>query len=95
MAYFPDLPGCVADGETIEEALKDANQALESWLSTAKEFGDPIPVASSSENFSGQTRLRLPKSLHAELNIRAKEEGVSLNTLAVTLLARGLGVGKQ
>lgn len=88
---FPDLPGCVADGESIEDAIKNAQDALKSWLKTAKEFGDPIPEPSIPSKFSGQWRLRIPKSLHASLALRAKQEGVSLNTLAVTILALGLG----
>ncbi len=88
---FPDLPGCIADGDTVEEALNEAADALNAWLKTAAEFNDPIPVPSVPTNFSGQWRLRIPKSLHAELTLRAKQEGVSLNTLAATILAMGLG----
>lgn len=44
LAEFPDLTGCMADGKTIEEALHEAEDALEAWLATAKEFGDPIPI---------------------------------------------------
>jgi predicted HicB family RNase H-like nuclease len=77
-------------GDTPEEAiLAKAGDALQSWLKTAKEFGDPIP--SPKEKFSGQWRLRLPKSLHAGLAYRAKFEGVSLNAFVATLLAKGLG----
>lgn len=90
LAEFPDLPGCVADGKTITEALKEAESALDSWIKTAKEFGDPIPKPSIASKFSGQWRLRIPKSLHAALVLRAKREGVSLNMLAATLLAEGL-----
>lgn len=91
LVEFPDLPGCMADGETIEEALREAEDALKAWLATAREFGDPIPEPGISSHYSGQWRIRLPKSLHAALALRAKLEGVSLNTLAATLLARGIG----
>jgi antitoxin HicB len=91
LAEFPDLPGCVADGETVEEALHQAEDALKSWLATAKEFGDVIPPPSIATSYSGQWRIRLPKSLHAALALRAKMEGVSLNTLAATILAKGMG----
>lgn len=40
---IPGLPGCIADGETIEEAFSEAEDAIESWILTAKEFGDLIP----------------------------------------------------
>lgn len=88
---FPDLPGCIADGETIEEALHEAKDALKSWIKTAKEFGDEIPKPSNITKFSGQWRIRLPKSLHAALVLRAKSEGVSLNMLAATILAQACG----
>jgi len=90
---FPDLPGCVSDGETIEEAIANGADALNSWIATAREFGDPVPPPSppADEAYSGRWNLRLPKSLHRRLSERAKAEGVSLNTLAVSLLAEGLG----
>ncbi len=87
---IPELPGCVADGETVEEALLEAESAIDSWIQTAKEFGDPIPDPSVNKRYSGQWRLRVPKSLHAALVMRAKQEGVSLNLLAATILAEGL-----
>lgn len=90
LVEFPDLPGCVADGETVEEALNEAVSAMKSWIETAKSFGDPIPEPGISTKFSGQWRLRVPKSLHAALTLRAKSEGVSLNTLAAVILAEGL-----
>ena len=87
----PDLPGCVADGATIEEALHEIKSAIESWIKTAKEFGDPIPTPSTAMNYSGQWRIRVPKHLHAALALQAKKEGVSLNMFAATLLAEGIG----
>ncbi len=39
---FPDLPGCMSDGETPEEAIANGLDAAKSWLATAKEFKDPI-----------------------------------------------------
>ena len=91
LVEFPDLPGCVADGATIEDAIENSQDALKSWLKTAEEFGDPIPEPSIPSKYSGQWRLRIPKSLHAALVLKAKQEGVSLNTLAATLLAANLG----
>ena len=90
LVSFPDLPGCIADGATPEEAFHQAEDAMIAWIATAKEFGDPIPKPSAPARYSGQWRMRAPKSLHAALASRAKEEGVSLNTLAITLLAQGL-----
>ena len=43
VAEVPELPGCMAHGDTQESALKNVNQAMALWIETAKEFGDPIP----------------------------------------------------
>ena len=93
LAEVADLPGCVADGETVDEAVHEIESAILSWIKTAKEFGDAIPALSLASKYSGQWRIRVPKHLHAALALRAKEEGVSLNMLAAILLAEG--VGKQ
>ncbi|MEW5723800.1 MAG: type II toxin-antitoxin system HicB family antitoxin [Thermodesulfobacteriota bacterium] len=84
LVTFPDLPGCMADGKTIEEAVEEAVDAEKSYLATAAEFGDPVPS-------SGKFVLRLPRVLHARLKARAKQEGVSLNTLAVFILSESMG----
>lgn len=47
-AYVPDLPGCVAAGETKAEALKLIREAIEFHLEGLKEDGDPIPQPHSS-----------------------------------------------
>lgn len=91
LAEVPDLQGCVADGETVEEALYAIEDAIQAWIKTAEEFGDIIPKPSVSSNYSGQWRMRVPKHLHAALALQAKEEGVSLNMFAATLLAEGIG----
>jgi predicted RNase H-like HicB family nuclease len=43
IAEVPELPGCIAHGASQEEALANVNEAIQLWLDTAKEFGDPIP----------------------------------------------------
>jgi len=62
---FPDVPGCLSDGETPEEAIENGCDALKSALLTLEEFGDPIPKPSSLRASSGQWRQRVPKSLHS------------------------------
>jgi antitoxin HicB len=88
---FPDIPGCLSDGETPEEAIVSGRDALKCCLLTMREFGDPIPPPGSATAPSGQWRQRVPKSLHARLTARAEREGVSLNMLVTTLIAEGLG----
>ena len=43
VAEVPEFPGCMAHGNTQEDALRHVNQAMALWIDTAKEFGDPIP----------------------------------------------------
>jgi len=47
-AYVPDLPGCIAVGETREEALASIHEAIELHVEGLKEDGQPIPPPSSS-----------------------------------------------
>lgn len=43
VAEVPELPGCMAHGETEETALKNIKDAIQLWIDTAREFGDPVP----------------------------------------------------
>lgn len=43
---FPDLPGCISDGDTIEEAIANGRDALFCWIETARKHGDDIPKCS-------------------------------------------------
>lgn len=88
LCQFPDVPGVMGDGATVETAIGDGRKALKAALTALKQVGRPTPQPARP---SGQWRMRAPRSLHRRLAERAKTEGVSLNTLAVTLLAEGLG----
>ena len=88
---YPDLPGCMSDGETIEEAINNGRDAIICWLAAAKEAGHNIPKPGDLDKQSGKWVQRVPKSTHLRLVKKAKEEGVSLNTLVVSILAEGLG----
>ena len=82
---FPDLPGCMSDGETEAEAIVNGRDAFLAWVSARYDAKKPVP------SVSGRFVTRLPKSIHAKLAERAKTEGVSLNTLVLALIAEGLG----
>ncbi|MFO1433357.1 MAG: type II toxin-antitoxin system HicB family antitoxin [Candidatus Competibacteraceae bacterium] len=87
---FPDLPGCMSDGETPEEAIREGRDAFRCWMLAHLENGRPVPLPNSGGE-PGKFVQRLPKSLHAKLTARAKQEGVSLNTLVLAFIAEGLG----
>ena len=86
---FPDLPGCMSDGETPEEAMHNGRDALDAWIRAARQAGRDIPKP--GELPSGKLIARVPRSLHARLHARAKQEGVSMNALVSAYLAEGLG----
>jgi antitoxin HicB len=88
LASLPDLPGCIADGETPAEALEEARDAFAAWASAVLEDKGSLP---KPKTYSGQYVQRIPKTLHMRLAQRAQAEGVSLNQLSATLLAEGLG----
>ncbi len=43
MAEVPELPGCAAHGDSQKTAMEQVAQAVDLWLDTTREFGDPIP----------------------------------------------------
>lgn len=85
---FPDLPGCVSDGDTLEETLRNGFDAAESWLRTAAEFGDQIPLP--GYRIGPRLLAQLPQSLELQLSERAKEHGVDAGALATRFIAEGL-----
>ncbi len=87
IATVPELPGLSAFGDTPEKAVKELSAAKKLYLEVLNRDGDVMPEPDILKPFSGQMRLRLPKSLHASLSQEAKKEGVSLNTYIIKLLA--------
>src|SRR3954453_8927145 len=89
-AVFPDLPGCLTQGETLAEVAAMAEEARALWIEVEDDLGREIPPPSyPDDEYSGQFRLRLAKSLHRQLAESAAIEGVSLNQYVGMLLARG------
>ncbi|CDZ30324.1 type II toxin-antitoxin system HicB family antitoxin [Neorhizobium galegae] len=51
LATVPDLPGCMSDGETPQEALSNVQHAIESWIEAAQDMGREIPEPSRQAAF--------------------------------------------
>lgn len=86
-----ELPGCMSQGDTEEEALEMIRDAMEGWIEVALEDGMTIPEPRALEDYSGKFVVRVPRSLHRELVKRAEEEGASLNQYINVLLAHAVG----
>lgn len=93
MITFPDLPGCMSDGETLEEALINGRDAFNSWIAAQVDMKRKIPAPTHYDDEGKPVKFvqRLPRSLHASLQAKARTEGVSINTLVLALIAEGLG----
>ena len=90
-AKFPDLPGCLTCAETIDELVENASDAKKVWLTAALEDGIEISEPQQESDlleYSGQFKLRMPRSLHRSLSVHAKEEGISMNQYCLYLLAK-------
>ncbi len=48
-ATVPELPGCMSDGETPQEALENVYDAIACWVEAAQEMGRPVPLPKHSE----------------------------------------------
>jgi len=71
--------------------MHNGKDALQETIAALESLGLPVPELSSGSTYSGKFIQRVPKSLHARLALRARQEGVSMNTLVNTMLAEGLG----
>ncbi len=88
----PAFPGFSALGETQEQALLEGQTALGLFIESYRDRGIPLPEPQHVQQYSGQTRLRLSKSLHRQAAAMAEMEGVSLNQyVADALTARVAG----
>ena len=83
----PELPGCLSCGDTIEECIESIEEAKIAWITASLEDGDEIPEPSNKDDYSGQFKIRMPKSLHKKLAEHSKEEGISMNQYCVYLLS--------
>lgn len=92
LGEVPELPGCLTAGATEAEALMNLREAMAVWFESALIDGAPIPEPHGNPipSYSGKLLVRMPRTLHRRLAERAEEEGVSLNQLAVAVLAKGL-----
>ena len=90
VAEVPELPGCATHGATYDVAIRNAKDAIASWIDGAKEAGYPIPEPLATRRFSGKFIARVRPDLHRALTLRAKASGKTLNGLIQELLEKGI-----
>ncbi len=90
VARVAELPHCLIHGDTPEEAVEEIEEVKLDWIKSNLEDGLPVPEP-TRKNYSGEIRLRMPRSLHKHIATMANLENVSLNQYMVATLARGTG----
>jgi antitoxin HicB len=94
LARVLEFPGCISEGDTIEEAAAMVEDALEGIVASMLDRGDPIPAPLCDTEYGGRISLRIPPSLHAEAVELAAVMGVSLNRFLSDAVARHVGALK-
>ncbi|MEV2353616.1 toxin-antitoxin system HicB family antitoxin [Paenibacillus larvae] len=87
-ATVAELDGCQSDGQTFAEAYENVREAMEGYLETKLEYGDPIPEPATVDQYSGKFNVRIPKTLHRQLAENAEREGISLNQYVLYKLSK-------
>ncbi len=84
-----ELPGCMSEGDTLQEAYDMILDAMKDWITVALEKGQniPLPETVTKNTYSGKFMTRIPISLHKRLVENAKKNNVSLNAYINSLLA--------
>ncbi len=88
LVEYPDIPGCMSDGETVEEAIENSREALRDCIDVFRESSRKLPKPTI---VAAQWRQRLPRTLYSKLTRQAESEGVSINSLVTAIIAEAIG----
>ena len=88
LVEYPDIPGCMSDGETVEEAIANGREALRDCVAVLQESGRNAPKPGID---AAQWRQRLPRTLYSKLTVQAENEGVSINSFVTAIIAEAIG----
>ena len=95
VAELLEFPGCLAEGETADEAIGNLNDAMEVWIEAVLESGDRVPEPLDLQGYGGRLVVRMPKWVHKEATRRAHVESVSLNQWIVGAIGERLGADRS
>ncbi len=90
-AYIHEFPGCVAEGDTANEALFNLDKVAASWLAVSLAHGQSIAEPIEPFDFSGKVALRIPRSLHRDVAELAQLQGCSVNQLLSVAISEYVG----
>jgi predicted RNase H-like HicB family nuclease len=90
-AEILEFPGCVAQGDTPEEAYRNLEEAAKGWIQAALDLDQDILEPAMNQGYGGRIALRLPRGLHRRAAQMAEREGTSLNQFLVAATAERVG----
>lgn len=79
VAEVLELPGCISEGDTPEEAYRNLDDAMSAYIASLLEHNRPIPEPVGDKEYSGHFPLRMSTELHRTVALRAMQDGISLN----------------
>lgn len=91
VAQVLELPGCISEGDTPDEAIENLDDAMRGWLQVALEDGGRIPEPLEAGEYNGRILLRVSRSVHARCVRLAEADGVSLNQWLLEAIGERLG----
>ncbi len=94
-ASIQEFPGCFAEGDTAEEALRNLNDAAISWLAVQLASGGTVREPMTFDGASGKIALRIPRSLHRQVCELAEAEECSIDQILTVAIAEYLGREKS
>lgn len=93
-AQILEFPGCITEGETPQEAYERLEDVALSWIESALDMRQDIPLPWSNYEYGGKVALRLPKSLHKQVSLAAERDGTSLNQFIVMAISEKVGASR-
>jgi len=90
-AEILEFPGCIAEGDTADEAISQVEETAKAWIESELEQKHTIPEPISGGDYSGRLALRLPRGLHRKLALKAARDRTSINQEVVAAVASWLG----
>ena len=88
LAHLVELPNVSAFGDNPVTALEELAEAWKGIKESYTEHGEPMPVAPSRKEYSGQFNVRIDKRRHRQLATEAARAGISMNALVAQKLGR-------
>ena len=88
LAHFVELPNISAFGSTPEEALHELQEAWKAMKESYAKHDQPVSLAPTRRDYSGQFNVRIDRRVHRALAIEASQAGIRLNALVAQKLSQ-------